>query len=511
MKKITAVFLGAVLGCCTTVGLFGCAQGPGKDNNKNDTLTYYFDSVSGSDSADGRSETSAFKSLSPLYSLEVTPGTVLAFKGEFQGNISFSGSGTKENPIVLKSYGEKRALIDGTDRMNCLFLQNQSHIVIDNLEFTLNEEDSAKRNGIYITADKGIVGDITIRNCYIHDVTGTWIKPDYYDSAGINIRYLADASLENKFENILIENTRIERVVGLGMRIGDSAEGIGEDAVHPYFGNIVVRNVTIDSTSNDGIILQDCYKPVVEYSKILRVGTLFPDPGRADYYHCAVWSCATESPLYQFNEVAYTTYVSGDGQAFDTDWGSRGTAVWQYNYTHDNEGGVLLRHENFNGIFKNNVSVNDGCERVGRGLIFHSFIDVGEGVFEAMNNIFYNDAHDLQISFGFTDPSCTAWEKKDSSLDRFYDNVFVFPNQDVEWGSSMIYSGNAYFCLNGTTQAPVQDESSYVGNPFRQIESLPADIMSVASCFVFNDEAQGKTFGVEDLSAFVIAQSGANF
>lgn len=507
MKKFAAVFLSALLGCFTVTGFMGCAHKQTGDHG----ITYYFDSESGSDEKDGLSEDTAFKTLAPLYSLQIQPGTVLCFKGEFQGNIAFSGSGTAEKPIVLKSYGDKRALIDGTNRMNCLFLQNQSHIVIDNLEFTLKEEGSAKRNGIYITADQGIVGNITIRNCYIHDITGTWIKPDYYDSAGINIRYLADASEENKFDNILIENTKIERVIGLGMRIGDSAEGIEEDAVHPYFSNILLRNVTIDSTSNDGIILQDCYKPVVEYSKILRVGKLFPDANMKNYYHCAVWACATESPLYQFNEVAYTTYVDGDGQAFDTDWGSRGTAVWQYNYTHDNEGGVLLRHENFDGIFKNNVSVNDGSSRAGRGLLFHSFIDIGEGVFEAKNNIFYNDQYDLQISYGFTDFSCSSWERKDSSLDRFYDNVFVYPNEDVVWGENMIYSGNAYFCLKGNTNVPTQDESPYVGDPFIAITNLPSDIKAVADCFVFNENAQGERFGIEDLSKFVVAQSGADF
>lgn len=512
MRRIFSLFLTFCMGTACLFAGSACGEQEKQSSDAPSERAYYFDSENGNDDNDGSSPEKAFQTLFPLYRMEkVEPGTELCFKGTFSGNISFKGSGTEEEPIVLKSYGEKRAVIDGRNRLNCFYLFNQSNIVVDNMEFTLDEEGSTKRNGIYVYADSGIVGGITVKNCYLHDITGSFIKYDYYSSAAIYFNYEGDISPENRFDDILIENTKIENVIGIGIGISDNAEGIDDDSVHPYCENVVIRNVTIDGTSNDGIILKQCYKPVVEYCKILNVGKLFPDPNREDYYHCAVWSCATESPLYQFNEVAYTTYVDGDGQAFDTDWGSRGTGVWQYNYTHDNEGGVLLRHENFSGIFRNNVSINDGNERVGRGLIFHSFIEEGDGLFEAENNIFYNDGYDLHIAYGFTDYSCTTWEKKDSELNVFRKNIFAYRNTDMDWGNRTIYEGNAYICLNGDTSAPKGDGNAHIGNPFVNEYKQPAEIREIAEIFALSAEAEEKGFGIEDITKFVVEQSGANF
>ena len=66
--------------------------------------------------------------------------------------------------------------------------------------------------------------------------------------------------------------------------------------------------------------------------------------------------------MFQYNEVYNTRYHNGenqDGQAFDADWGD-GT-VYQYNYSHDNEGGcfMICLEEAVNTVFRNNISRND--------------------------------------------------------------------------------------------------------------------------------------------------------
>lgn len=50
------------------------------------------------------------------------------------------------------------------------------------------------------------------------------------------------------------------------------------------------------------------------------------------------WSC--DNTLVQFNEVSGHK-APWDAQGFDSDWNCRGTVI-QYNYSHDNYGGLVL-------------------------------------------------------------------------------------------------------------------------------------------------------------------------
>ena len=93
------------------------------------------------------------------------------------------------------------------------------------------------------------------------------------------------------------------------------------------------------------------------------------------------WKC--KNALFQFNEVFHTRYHGGenqDGQAFDADW-SDGT-IYQYNYSHDNEGGCLMvcGVEAVNTVFRYNISQNDD-----RAMI----LPADSPVAYIYNNIFY--------------------------------------------------------------------------------------------------------------------------
>ena len=78
----------------------------------------------------------------------------------------------------------------------------------------------------------------------------------------------------------------------------------------------------------------------------------------------AIWPWKCKTALFQYNEASHT-HFNQDGEAWDADSGD-GT-IYQYNYSHDNEGGCVMfcEGESVNNIFRYNISVNDGIERSG--------------------------------------------------------------------------------------------------------------------------------------------------
>ena len=121
-------------------------------------------------------------------SAEFTPGTKILFAAgkSFDGQFAPTGSGTKEHPIKLTAYhpGSKKALwdpidnkpiINGHGKVNSpFFLYNGANWEINNLELTNtngSDGDQGDLRGIYIVAENaGIVENVTVRNCFIHDV-----------------------------------------------------------------------------------------------------------------------------------------------------------------------------------------------------------------------------------------------------------------------------------------------------------------------------------------------------
>ena len=122
-------------------------------------------------------------------------------------------------------------------------------------------------------------------------------------------------------------------------------------------------------------------------------------------YNAGIWPWRCEDAVFQYNEC-YGTILNGDGQAYDCDW-SRGT-IYQYNYSHDNEGGFILicQSEVLDSIVRYNISQNDqrclfltsnthnadvynNTFYIGEGLDTEVVEDVG-GVATLKNNIFYN-------------------------------------------------------------------------------------------------------------------------
>ncbi len=100
--------------------------------------TNYYLSNSGNDSNSGITPSSPWKSLSKLNSIVLKPGDNVCFKkgDSWNSNWTISNSGTENNPIYIKSYGEGlKPVLDGASTLQYLIQLNMdvSYIIFDDL------------------------------------------------------------------------------------------------------------------------------------------------------------------------------------------------------------------------------------------------------------------------------------------------------------------------------------------------------------------------------------------
>ena len=489
----------AVLSVVCSIGfLIGCDQ-----NGESQMSNYYIDSENGDDSANGRSESSAWRSLEALEEREFSAGDTINLKGSFEGSLQFKGSGTADSPITVKSYGNKKAVIDAKGVSSAVIIKNQDYITLTDVEIcnrAVLKVGQVLRSGVNITCTEDrVMYGIQILNCDIHDVYGVVANPsgsngqlpNGFSNAGILIKHTATpVAGKNGFDGILIQGCTLTDVKCEGIRSvdgykwvkGDDAMTMPPESMTYTFKNLVIKDTVLERTGMDGICIGCAYKPLVENVKCFDAGYW---SNETTLNIAGVWSFSSYSATFRNVEVARTRYINGDGQAFDTDWGNSGEFLWEYCYTHDNEGGLLLRHWPMKGVFRYCVSINDenpnkkhnNGDRVGQeGLIHFATMDTGfnkskgdgDCVTHFYNCVFYMDNGNMEISKAHGQYNAVGKYYSpaayDIDINKFTNCVFVSKNQ-VNWGNQMQFSHNAYYNMSGASTAPSRDSNAVKGNP----------------------------------------------
>jgi len=98
--------------------------------------------------------------------------------------------------------------------------------------------------------------------------------------------------------------------------------------------HVVIRDNFVDDVGGDGIVPWATDGVLVEHNIARNCNR------RAGSYNAGIWPWSTDNSVFQLNE-AYLTRTTLDGEGFDSDFNSRNT-LFQYNYSHDNEGGFML-------------------------------------------------------------------------------------------------------------------------------------------------------------------------
>lgn len=415
---------------------------------------FYLDDINGEDNATGLSPDNAWRTLERVNDHVFSPGDVLRLKrgGKWQGMFCPKGSGNRQAPVLVEGYGEgKMPEIHGEGAYAAIYLEGVSFWKICGIAVTNHAQERTVRQGICICGSpEGITQGIVIEGCEVSDVTGENrrdrdVYASMYWNSGIYVTMPGRGSKQNHLHDIIISGNYVHDVLTSGIRVNQQEDFIN-DIHHTH---VVVRGNRIERTGSDGIIVANCISPLIDGNRCIDAGAL----GNLEETRliAGIWVCATSDALIQRNEVANTRLFENDGTAFDTDWGTAGTTVFQYNYTHDNQGGFWLDCTGINRnlecrgtVLRYNISINDK-----RCLIQDDY-----GIpAELYGNLFVCTEKEIPVV------CCN----NDGKSHFFSGNVFAYDKEPAEGWQASAFNKNWYA---ESMIKPESDRKAMVGMPF---------------------------------------------
>ncbi|NIG53855.1 DNRLRE domain-containing protein [Chitinophaga sp. Cy-1792] len=322
--------------------------------------TVYYVDPAGSDTSAGTSTTAAWQSIAKVNSMTFSPGDQILFKsgGVWNDTLHPKGSGIAGAPIVIDKYGGSTLpIINGGGAQNgsiTVLLDKVSYWTVNNLEITNTVPTGVTYAVTGIRVNGGAVStdpfnsNITISNCYVHNVNAATVNQTNYakGSGGIIINGM--------LSDVLVQSCHIANCSVEGLRT------TGATDMASRLKNIIFDNNLIENIYGDGIVMSS----VSGGSKVTN-NTVYKACMTMDANFAGIWTIASTGTLVAHNEVyGMTGGGANDGEAFDADGYTTATVtdgdIFEYNYTHDNNGGFML----FMGYSKNitvryNVSIND--------------------------------------------------------------------------------------------------------------------------------------------------------
>jgi hypothetical protein len=343
---------------------------------------YYVDST-GSDSNDGLSTTTPWKTLTKVNSITFNPGDEILFKAgdSWSGRLQPLGSGTSGVPIVIDMYGTGNKPVihgAGTNGSSGLLLTNVSYWEVNDLEIT-NTQNTGGTNemrGIMVSnTGTAAVNHVYIQNCYVHDVNSVAVGGTNYTKGSGGIIY------SGYFNDVLVKNCHINNC---------ATEGIRNTASTTLSTNILFEYNLVENVYGDGIVMSNVASGcVMSYNTVHNTCT----SSAANF--AGIWTYNSTGTVVSHNEVYGLTGGDIDGEAFDADLTTNGD-IFEYNYSHDNSRGFMLFMPSAtNIVVRENVSVND-CTG-GAKLFNYTSTNTTNKIY---NNTFYLGANITEIFEG---------------------------------------------------------------------------------------------------------------
>ncbi|WP_433890308.1 sugar-binding protein [Streptomyces sp. CA-111067] len=435
------------------------------------TTTYYVDSAAGSDANNGTSQSTPWKSLDKVNATTFQPGSQVLFKagGSWTGTLKPLGSGSSAAPNTIGRYGTGGTpAINAAGAAEAVLLHNVQYWTVTGLQLTNQTTAAGAHSGVVIDAQNaGLLHSIHINGLDIHDIDGLSASATKNSNAAILVTVESTqttacnvaSSVPSWFDDLRLENNYLHDLHTEGVYINGAydqwcgAQGSTADTTY-WYTNLVVRNNFINRTGADGVVVSYGKSPLVENNTLYDAGI----NGNGYQYIAGLWSFASSDSLFQYNEVArmhYQNQSTTDSGAFDTDLLTFGTHVFQYNYTHDNAGGILLDCSDryATTVYRYNISQNDSD---------HSWSGGTAVLFNPTH--FYNntivDTTSDPFNVYINTSRSTASQPFTPDMVTFQNNVVSTVNTANTWAGAT-YDHNAY--QGGA--APAGDTHAVVGDP----------------------------------------------
>lgn len=314
------------------------------------------------------------KTLEEVSQLDLHPGDVLELESgkTYTGMLELVGIEAGENPIVIRSSGVEKAVIDGAGHLAAVLLRDCSGIFLDNLALradgsAANTEDGAEaegmRCGLLVKYSKpGNYSNLSfthldIRKVYYNDVGYVRSLEETRDGRsrsqyGWGIRFLA-----------LNPKTRLSHVIIKGCEMTDIAHtAIKIKGVNHNVRNFEISENYIYHVGGPGIQMSGVKNMHIHHNSVNHSGSVQDarNWGRGSGY----WCWGAEDILVEYNSFVHA-HGPQDSAGAHIDFNNN-NIVYQYNFSAFNDGGfVEILGNNYNCMYRFNISVNDGSRTVG--------------------------------------------------------------------------------------------------------------------------------------------------
>jgi hypothetical protein len=285
-------------------------------------------------------------------------------------------------------------VLDGNGEPETVLLHNTQWVEVSDLDITnAAKPGTNNRRGIHVSLENYGTGDhYVLRNLYVHDIMGLDDKGnDNGDDGSAGILFsVTGKERRTHFNDVLIENNIVRTVDREGIYFYSAWSDRNADWI-PATG-VVVRGNSLSDIGGDGIVITVADGTLVERNALhgFQLRSAHPNAG--------MWPYNADNSVFQYNEVSGGKGTN-DAMAYDVDDMTSGT-VFQYNYSHDNEGGFFLvcaEKGVKDAVIRFNISQNDRfrgietCHYSGgqvTGVRFlHNTIYVGDEIDQVVVNI----------------------------------------------------------------------------------------------------------------------------
>lgn len=504
MRKVNRMLslllaVSVIVGC---VGFFSYAA----ENEKN---YYYLDSVNGDDSNSGTEIDSPVKTLAGLKNLDIKPGTHFLFKngGEYECAATLTCNGTKENPIVVSSYGEgEKAVLYTNERAEVLRLFDCSYVTVSDLHIK-----APNGGGIWIDTYNQTSEGIVISNVYFTDMQNYKVHSrDNFSNgaaaarAAVMVKGLPARS-RYAVNDLTIRNCEVYNCANGFMIWGSwneqQAPWCEEDEIDPVYNEgLRIEGCYFHEMDAEAVVVGMCDGALVTHCRAINCcqGEGVDENGEIEYFTAAMWFWGSENSTIQYCEIAGQKNV-GDGMAIDFD-SHTNNCTYQYIYSHDNMR-FMCNCPNYSGHNGNTVryclSVNDNEARSTTAV----------GACGEHNFSFYNN----------TIVNCGEFQFKNLYNSYIANNIIIPVDgatfaYDVDSSRGNVFENNCYY----NVMTPFVDLGAinavpgFSGTDYSDVKSfmLSKDSPLIGTGAVVNDYVATDFFGNEISSANIGCYGG---